>query len=109
MESHEQSEWNGTKAFLGGLYAAKLYIAAPVLLGLLIMAIFGEGDYILAILAGLYTALAVHGERVRRAAEIRTFRRSLGFNTALWSSILAALCAMGAIAFAASGGWRYFG
>ena len=41
--------------FLKGLYAAKLYIAAPVLLALVIMAAFGEGDYILAILTVLYS------------------------------------------------------
>ena len=94
---------------LRGLYAAKLYVAAPVLLALLIMAAFGEGDYIFTILTVLYTALAVHGERVRRAAPFRSFRRSLGFNIALLSSVFAVLCGIGVIAFAASGVWRYLG
>lgn len=109
VEAHEQAEWNGTKAFLGGLYAAKLYIAAPLVIGLLVMGVFGEGDYILAVWTILYTALGVHGERTRRAAPLRTFRRSLGFNIVLISSLMALLCAMGAIAFAVSGGWRSFG
>ncbi|MCC6941884.1 MAG: hypothetical protein IT551_09805 [Novosphingobium sp.] len=104
MEAHEQTEWNGTKAFLGGLYGAKLFIAAPMLIGLLIMGVLGEGDYILSVWTVLYGALAVYGERTRRAAQSRTYRRSLGFNIALLSSILALLCATGAILFGVYGG-----
>jgi hypothetical protein len=73
------------------------------------MGIFGDGDYILAVWSILYTALGVYGECTRRAAELRTFRRSLGFNIELWSSIMALLCGAGAIPFAVPGGWRYFG
>ena len=109
VEPHEQAEWNGTKGFLGGLYGAALYISAPMLIGLIIMSVFGEGDYILALWTVLYAALGVYGERTRRAAPLRTYRRSLGFNIVLGSVFLALLCGTGAILFATDGGWRDFG
>lgn len=89
------------------MFAAGPYIGFTALITLPIMAIAGEGDYIVAVMAGLFAALCIYGVRMRRSAEKQSLRRSLGFWIALYSFFLAAGLAAIAIAFLFEpGGWR---
>ena len=97
-----------TRKIVTGIYGAGPYVAVPALITLPIMAVAGEGDYIIAVLAGLYAALFIYGRHLRRSAEKGSTRRSLGFWIALYSILLA--CGFAAIAIALlfePDGWQY--
>lgn len=95
---------------ISGMLAAWPYIAGTALIGLPIMAIAGEGDYIIAIMAVLFAGLFLFGWRKRRSGEKGTFERSHGFWIAFYSFMLAVVCAAIATALLFEpGGWRYLG
>jgi hypothetical protein len=62
-----------------GMWAAKIWIVLPALIGLLIMWAFGEGDYIVPVWAALWAMCFVAGIRIRAGAARGTVRRSQGF------------------------------
>lgn len=94
-------------ARLKGMWAAKIWIVLPTIISLPILLLFGEGDYIIPILALLWAIIFCVGIRIYRSAQIGTVRRSQGFWMSLWSLILAILMAAMAAIFAISGSWRW--
>ena len=95
---------------VGGMLAAGPYVGGTALITLPIMAVAGEGDYIIAVMAILFAGLSIFGWRKRRAADERSFERSLGFWIGCYSLILALLLAAIATAFLfQSGGWSHAG
>lgn len=86
-------------------FAAKLWIVGPALLALLIMAIFGEGFYILPVMAVMWAATFIIGWRMRRAALPGTFRRAVGFWVCLWSAVLAVVMITVSLGMLGDGTW----
>jgi hypothetical protein len=74
-----------------GMWAAKIWIVLPALIGLPIMWAFGEGDYIVPIWAVLWSGCFVIGLSIRARAAKGTVRRSQGFWVSFWSFWLALL------------------
>ncbi|MFC0588510.1 hypothetical protein ACFFF7_03705 [Novosphingobium aquiterrae] len=91
---------------LKGLWLAKIWIVAPVLIALILMLIFGEGDYIVPVLAILWTTTFFIGNRIRVRNEPGTLQRSAGFHTSFWSFWLALLCFAMTIVLIAENDWR---
>lgn len=91
------------------MYLAGVWMAVPALLALPIIGVFGEGDYIVAVMAIMYAALFAFGLRIHRSSELHTSRRSRGFWICVYSVMFFIVCGGMALAFSLSGEWRYFG
>jgi len=90
----ENAEADGR--FVAGMYGAGLYVGLAILPTLPIMWVFGEGDYILLIIAIIYAALFVFGIEKRRRAAAQSIQRSLG----IWIAIYSAMMCIGCLALA---------
>ena len=91
------------------MYGAGFYVGLAILPTLPIMWVFGEGDYILLIIAIIYAALLAFGIGKRRRSAARSIQRSLGMWIAIYSAIMCIGSLALALTFFFSGGWRYFG
>ncbi|HEX7752199.1 MAG TPA: hypothetical protein VF440_07320 [Novosphingobium sp.] len=90
-----------------GMWAAKIWVVLPAVVGLLIMLAFGEGDYIVPIWAILWSACFVVGLRIRARAEKGTVRRSQGFWVSFWSFWLALLMIAMTIILVSENRWKW--
>ena len=88
------------------MYSAGLFIAIPALVVAGIGILFGEGDYLIPIMAILYACMFVFGNRMRRAELRGTVRRSRGFWIAIYSIMLSGMCIAMTLTFLLAGEWR---
>jgi len=96
----------GRFATLKGYLTAKIWIVAPPLISLPIMRVFGEGSYIVPILAVLWMLSLVVGLRIRARAELGTRKRSQGNWVSIWSFLLALLMVFMTVVLIAEGNWQ---
>lgn len=89
-----------------GMWAAKIWIILPALVALPIMWIFGEGDYIVPVLAVLWSTSFLIGLKIRANAPKGTVRRSQGFWVSLWSFCLALVTIALTILMISENEWR---
>jgi hypothetical protein len=88
------------------MYAAGPWTALPAIASLPIMAVAGEGDYIIIVLGVLWAALLIGAIRVRRGSEVGSTRRSCATWVSSYSALLSVLMFAIALAFASDGSWR---
>ena len=86
MAFSEQDERAASASAVGGMWDAKLYIASPAILALMISWMFGEGDYLVAVIAASYGILLVYGEWMRRQAKPQSRKRFKAL-WIIWASI----------------------
>lgn len=100
---------NAREAMVGfrGLWAAKLWIVLPVVISLLIMWAFGEGDYIAPIMFTLWIGCLILGLRFYRSGAPKTVRRSMGLHTIVWSIFFALMTFAWTVALIVGGTWRW--
>jgi hypothetical protein len=111
QSSKEQPDWGKVHARramagLGGMYLAGLWMAAPALLVLPVTSVFGEGDYLLVLMAIMYAGLFGYGLRIHRSSELHTSRRARGFWICVYSVMFFAVCGGLAIVFIPIRGWQ---
>ena len=105
----EKTDESLAKATVGlrGIWAAKLWIVLPVFVALPLMWLFGEGDYIVPILCGLWLSCVWLGFRFYRTGSIGSVRKSMGLHTIIWSAFLALVTFAGTLAILIDGNWRW--
>lgn len=103
----QRLEREKTLAGVRGLFAANLFIWVPPLVSLVILHIFGEGAYLMPLMAIMWGILFFYGKRMRSLAAVGTFKRSQGFWVAFWSFILAAATLAVSAAYLSNGHWPY--
>jgi len=99
---------NASDAMVGliGFCAAKLWILLPVVVSLLLMWVFGEGNYVAPVLCILWVGCVFLGLRFYRSSTAGTVRQSMGIHTIVWSLILAVMTFAWTIALVVGGVWR---
>ena len=85
------------------MFAAGPWTTLPALASLPIMAVAGEGDYIIPILGIMWVALTAVAVRVRRSSEVGSVRRSCATWVASYSALLAIMMLGMALLFATAG------
>ena len=88
---------------LSGMYAAKPWIGLPAIASLPIMAVTGEGDYIILVLGVMWAAMTAVAVRVRRNSEAVSVRRSCATWVASDSAFLAIMMFAFAFLIASAG------
>jgi hypothetical protein len=71
------------------------------------MLVFGEGDYIVPVLAILEIGCVVLGLHFYRTGSAKTLRRSTGLYTVICSTFLALIMIALTASFAIGGAWRW--
>lgn len=102
----EREERRASKANLAGMYMAGPWIGLVAIASLPVMAVAGEGDYIIAVLGVMWLAQSIVALLVRRASEKGTVRRTCATWVLVWASILCVAMFLIAVAFASDGSWR---
>lgn len=102
----ERRDRNASRARLAGLYRAGPWVALPAITSLPMMAMAGEGDYIIAVLGALWAAMLAGAIHVRRKSALGSTRRSCATWVVFWSAILAEMMLAMTIAFMSEGSWR---
>lgn len=101
----ERSERQRSKAGLAGMAAAGPWTTVPAIASLPIMAVAGEGDYIIPVLGLMWGALMAVAIRVRRRSEAGSIRRSCATWVASYSAVLTVMMAGLTIVYASAGVW----
>jgi hypothetical protein len=102
----ERLDRRALRARLVGMYAAGPWTTLPAIASLPIMAVAGEGDYIIIVMGVLWAALLIGAIRVRRSAEVGSTRRSCATWVSSYSALLSLMMFGIALAIASGGSWR---
>lgn len=94
------------RRLLVGVYAPAPFIVIPALASLPIMAVAGEGDFIISLMGAMWAALFVVAVRVRRNLEKGSLRRACATGTATLSLLLAVVMFAITAALISGGAWR---
>lgn len=96
----EQRDRDVSRTRLSGMYLAGPWTVVPAIAALPIIAVAGEGDYIIVVLGVLWLALLAGAFYVRRRSDVGTVGRSCATWVASYSGALAVMMFAMAIAIA---------
>ncbi|WP_076745232.1 hypothetical protein [Sphingomonas jeddahensis] len=93
------------KRVLAGIYSPASFVVLPAIASLPIMAVEGEGDFIVPVMGAMWAALSFTAFCVGRGFEKQSVRRACATGAAVWSLLLALAMFGMTMAFMADGGW----
>ncbi|WBH16190.1 hypothetical protein [Sphingomonas radiodurans] len=102
----KQTSRSRSKRMLAGVYSPAPFVVLPAIASLPIMAVAGEGDYIIPVLGTMWAVLAVVAAAIRKRFEERTTSRACATGVMVQSTLLCLLMLLMTIAFATEGSWR---